>query len=546
MDQTNLNIATSRTVTTGSGYPSDAMPDGDRSASRTASFGKMRTAGYLLGAFALTACGLAAIADANRRYAPEMYQSDYMATVAEAFAGGNSFAVFDLNLNIRKLREEQFKRLAEKPPLIVLGASQWQEASADLIAKRGYMNAHVHRDYYEDVLGMVDLLVQHDRLPTDLVITIRDKIFTPVENRTDYLWLPGIPYYQDMAKRLSLEPLTFWETQPLQRPRELISMGMLYTNATRWHNAPDWPYPTKEKRLETLDILHPDGSITWSKNHLALFTQDRSRKLARAYADMSRNNPPRIDPKGVDAFDRLLAYLSVRGVRVHLAHPPFNPIFFDNVQNSPYLSGLRQVEAVARELAERHKLNIVGNFDPAALGCTAENFIDAEHSNADCLRKLLAEVANSIDLPKIPHAQPDEEKIAGLEYRSLRKIQASGWMGLERATAASVAHAPSGFTDVNRDDAATAAVPHRHATTGDASEPTHSRLRTTPPLAPRETKKPPSVKNQANARRTTPPSSALKRNTAIRRDRKLQRNRSASTASPVGLTWPGDNPRQYR
>ncbi len=501
-------------------------------------------AGYLLGALALTACGLAGISEANRRYAPEMYQSDYMATVAEAFTAGDSFAVFDLNLDIRKLREEQFKRLAEKPALIVLGASQWQEASADLIANRGYLNAHVHRDYYEDVLGMVELLVQHDRLPTDLVITIRDRMFTPVANRTDYLWLPGIPYYQDMAKRLSLEPLTLWETKPLQRPRELISLYMLHTNATRWHNAPDWPYPTRKKRLDSLDILHPDGSITWSRNHLATFTQERSRKVALAYAAMSRNNPPMIDPKGVDAFDRLLAYLGVRGVRVHLAHPPFNPVFFDHVQNSPYLDGLRQVEAVARELAQRHKLNIVGNFDPAALGCTAENFIDAEHSNADCLRKLLADVSNSIDLPTLPRTSPSEDKIARLEYRSLRKLQSSGWMGLERAASAGVSHTERG--DDNRDDATTAAVPRQLAAETAASKPTQYRLQTAQQATPREIRKSTGVRKQRSARRTAPATSAPGRNAQPRNDRGLRRARSASAATPTALTWPGDNPSQHR
>lgn len=395
---------------------------------------------YLASAFALTAASLGLVMQANRQYAPEYYEPDYMESVADAFENGESYAVFDLNINIRKLRDEQLKRLVDRPSIVVLGASQWQEAAAELLPDRGYLNAHVHRDYYEDVLGMVELLVRHDKLPKDLVITIRDRLFTPVGARTDFLWLPGVPYYQAMAKRLSLEPLGLLEAYPLQRPRELLSLPLLFANATRWHNAKDWPSPTSVRRHPTLDLLNPDGSITWSLEHQAIFTQERSRKISIAHAEANRAKPPAIDPKGVEALDRLLAFLALRGVKVHLAHPPFNPIFFDRVQDSPYMEGLRQVEAVTRELAAKHKLGLVGSFDPEPLGCTAEMFIDAEHSNAGCLRMLLAEVGNSVDLPSLPPTpQTPPAEIALRDLRSRQAVMTSGWMGTERGTRDTVA-----------------------------------------------------------------------------------------------------------
>jgi hypothetical protein len=386
---------------------------------------------YLASALAMTVGALGLVVEANRRYAPEMYRPAYMETVADAFASGEGFAVFDLNINIRKLREEQWKRLSHTPALVVLGASQWQEATASLIPDRDYLNGHVHRDYYEDVLGMVELLVRYDRLPKDLVITIRDRLFTPVGERTDYLWLPGIPYYQAMARRLGVEPLGLMETQPLQRPRELLSLPMLFGNASRWHNAIEWPDPTAKQRHEALDVLNPDGSITWSENHQALFTQQRSEKVSLAHAELNRQSPPKIDPKGVEALDRLLSYLAIRNVKVHLAHPPFNPIYWERVQGSPYMDGLRQVEAVTRELAEKHKLALVGGFDPGGLGCTEEMFIDAEHSNASCLRPLLADISRSIDLPAKPAAPGNPTAEARRALRSKQTLAASGWMGGE-------------------------------------------------------------------------------------------------------------------
>ncbi len=390
----------------------------------------------------VAAAGLSAIAATNRMYAPEMYRPGYMAGVAETLAAGENYAVFDLNINIRKLREEQLKRLADKPSIIVLGASQWQEAGEDLLPGRGYLNAHVHRDYYEDVLGMVELLVRNDKLPRDLVITLRDRIFTPVESRKDFLWLPGIPYFQAMAKRLSLPQHAVWDTYPLQRPRELLSLPMLFTNATRWHNAADWPYPTAATGHTALDLLKPDGSIRWSDAHQASFTQERARKLALEHAAGARNNPPTIDPRAVEAIDTLLSYLSLRGVKVHLAHPPFNPIYFDAVKNTPYMEGLRRVEAVTRELATKYKTGLVGGFDPSDLGCTAEMFIDAEHSQAPCLARLLADVANSIDLPTATPPQGMAE-LTRRDMRTHRVMMASGWMPTETPGPAKGAESPT-------------------------------------------------------------------------------------------------------
>jgi len=55
------------------------------------------------------------------------------------------------------------------------------------------------------------------------------------------------------------------------------------------------------------------------------------------------------------------------------------------------MGGLRKVEELTKELAAKHGLDIIGSFDPATVGCEAADYIDAEHANARCLGKLLAQ-----------------------------------------------------------------------------------------------------------------------------------------------------------
>ena len=343
---------------------------------------------YALAFLLATAVGVAAISFGNKVYAPEMYETGGMAPAAAAHAKQLNYAVFDLNLNIRALREEQLKRMTKTPDVVLLGASHWQEGHKDLLKGQDFFNAHIHRDYWEDPLGMVELLVRYDRLPKKLIISIRDNQFTPVDNRKDFLWEPGIPAYRAMAKRLGLAPENVLKTLPYDRGRALISLPMLFENFTRWYKASEKPGPTDSKHFETLDVLLPDGSIMWSNERMQLFTQDRTRAESIAFANKRQNSPPLVDPKGVEAFETLLRFLKEKGVSVYLVKPPFNPTYYDRLQGSPYAEGLQRIEALIEKFGKDHALPVFGSFNPHKLGCTSEMFIDAEHSNEICLQKV--------------------------------------------------------------------------------------------------------------------------------------------------------------
>ena len=340
-------------------------------------------------AFALaTALGMAGICYGNQSYAPEMYGEGGMAPAAIAHAKQQNYAVFDLNLNIRALREEQLKRMTKTPDVILLGASHWQEAHKDLLKGRDFFNAHIHRDYWEDPLGMVELLVRYNRLPKKLIISIRDNQFKPVEKRTDFLWEPGIPAYRAMAGRLGLKTESYVKTLPYDRARALLSLPMFFENFTRWYNASERPAASDKSNFDTLDTLLPDGSILWSNRKMMLFTPARTLSESNAFADKRKNDPSMVDPQGVEAFNALLTFLKQQGVSVYLVTPPFNPTFYDRLQGTPFAEGLAKIETLIQEIATKHSLPLFGGFNPHKLGCTADMFIDAEHSHPECLQKV--------------------------------------------------------------------------------------------------------------------------------------------------------------
>ena len=192
-----------------------------------------------------------------------------------------------------------------------------------------------------------------------------------------------------MAKRLGLEAQSYVDTLPYDRVRALFSLPMLFENFTRWYNADERPGASDEKHFETLDALLPDGSITWSSEHMALFTQERARREALAFAEKRQNDPPVVDPAGVDAFEKLLGFLKEKGVQVYLVNPPFNPIYYDRVQGSAYAEGLKRIEDTG---AENCRVTMTCHCSAVStrttLAATATMYIDAEHSNDKCLKKI--------------------------------------------------------------------------------------------------------------------------------------------------------------
>ena len=62
--------------------------------------------------------------------------------------------------------------------------------------------------------------------------------------------------------------------------------------------------------------------------------------------------------------------------------------FTTHVQGSDYVPGLDAVRKLTRDLAHKYGLHVIGEFDPAKVGCTADQYIDAEHSNPACLQKI--------------------------------------------------------------------------------------------------------------------------------------------------------------
>jgi len=326
--------------------------------------------------------GLTGVYSANKYLAPVLNNDEKIISVGKTLASGQNYLTYDLNIETRLLKRSLIEGFAEVPELAVLGASHWQEAPATLAGDVKMFNAHVHRDYFEDILGVSNMFVRVGKLPKKMQ-------FKPFHKRTDWLWVPIMKDYQEMANRLNLPVMNYYPNGMTPQVRQKISLPLLKANVERYLASPVLPKPSDLTIHPTLDTLHPDGSITWSTLHRQAFTPERARAEALSHAYAQRPFAPGIDPVGRQSVDAMLAFLKEQGVQVYLAHPPFNPIYWDAVQGSPYMDGIEDIRNMTREWSAKYDMPIIGGFDPAKTGCTSDMYIDGEHSNAECLGKII-------------------------------------------------------------------------------------------------------------------------------------------------------------
>lgn len=362
---------------------------------------------------AIVACTLVVlwlgVIAANAALNPLIYGTSGHARVARLFETGHDYAVFDVNFDIRALRRAHVQQMTRTPDFVVIGASHWQEAHAELVPNQRFYNAHVHRDYVEDILAGAELFLANNRLPKTLVISIRDLTFLPVHERTDERWLSYVPEYKQMALRLGLAAHPWWQTLHWRKWIDLLSLRAAWDGGWQMLLADDRPGPTNAVILDYLDIVRRSGSVLWSQQHLEMFTEERA--LREANQDMAfwRTQDIAVDPDAVEALNRLLGLLREEGVRVVLALPPFHPVYYAGVRGTAYWDGLDRVAQIVADLAAKHRLDVIGSFDATAVGCDATMFIDSNHSNAACLKRIL----DQIPAPGSAGAEMPGRQIAG-------------------------------------------------------------------------------------------------------------------------------------
>lgn len=75
-----------------------------------------------------------------------------------------------------------------------------------------------------------------------------------------------------------------------------------------------------------------------------------------------------------------------------LAQTPFHPTFYDGITSTQFGQTLGRIQTIGDEFAKKYGIQIVGSFNPHALGCPKEEFIDWHHGTPKCLENVFQQI----------------------------------------------------------------------------------------------------------------------------------------------------------
>jgi hypothetical protein len=321
---------------------------------------------------------------------PLTFRASALREVASVLETGSNFAIDDPNIDFRGLRREHLRLMKARPDVVIFAGSRFEVASAATFPGQSFYNAFGHNDYFEDLLAITALLEETGKLPKTLVLSVRHLTFRPIAARETDEWRRFADEYRRMAEVLGLPAASFRDTFSLDHYLSLFSIEYLKHGIAHATMQASLPYgPTTQTSAEDRDILHPDGSLTFSKKHVGSFSPESAREesagRARNLSKRKATLPTEADARALGA---LLAYLKSKGVQPVIAVTPHHPTFWDGVVNENYGRTLTQLEAATREIAAKANVPFVGSFDPRAAGCSESSFRDYIHLDEACLKAI--------------------------------------------------------------------------------------------------------------------------------------------------------------
>lgn len=331
---------------------------------------------------------------ANYLLNPLTFRASALRDAAQILNRGQNFALDDPNIDFRGLRREQVRLMSAKPDVVIFAGSRFEVASANTFPGQSFANTFGHNDYFEDLLAITALLEESDKLPKTLVMSLRHLSFKPIKSRETDEWRMFSGEYERMAQKLGIPVVSFRERFPFGHYASMFSVELLKHGVSTAMMKTSLPYgaTTQSSDVER-DILHADGSLTFSKKHIGTFSADAARAESAAQATkLAKRKATLPNDEDAKSLEKLLRYLQSKNVQAVIAITPHHPAFWDAVANEPYGQTLAQLEAATKAIVQKAGAVFVGSFNPQAAGCKESSFRDYIHLDEACLKTIFDQI----------------------------------------------------------------------------------------------------------------------------------------------------------
>lgn len=321
-----------------------------------------------------------------------IYRNDSV-KIANSIIEGNYTRFGSGNCNERRIKAEIIENMPDRVDCVIVGPSTVGYIDSEMVGEELFVNLGVSSSDLYDIMAQFGLMDIYGK-KYDRVIFCVDNYFF------DEKFYEGFTHHDEYKAyaEYMIDRISGKQTSAPQRNRmAVIKSGMSQLFSVTYFQAAvdvinnngiydllfreDWSVNPDEYQDS---CFRPDASTMQSDATLNA-TVDDVIKHAKEYDleyCLSKGERPTEYSKTI--FEETIAYLLSEGVDVDLFLSPFSPALYERMDLSQYPM-VTEVEDFAREMSACYSLDIIGSYNPEAVGIGNEAFSDGRHIKEFCI-----------------------------------------------------------------------------------------------------------------------------------------------------------------
>lgn len=306
------------------------------------------------------------------------------------------------NYNERLVQKFYVEGVDHRIDIVVIGSSRTMQIRAKFFPGRSFFNSSVSGAFFEDCMAIYQMYRRRSLLPCTIVLGLDPWMFGRVEGdswksvESDYREIEAIMTGRsspaDRFALLELLPAKYLELASPSYFQEALRhfLKMRKDRATQIPRTVDY-WPTDDMDQEG-PVKLSDGSLMYPK---AFRCADTAAVRANVFSEVGHlherwccAHATRLDDGQVDKIERFISLMRNDGVRVVLFLSPFHPVAYQFMTNSDRFKGVIEAQQLVERLATLNGIQWIGSYNPADVGLTDEDFLDAVHPKDSGVRRL--------------------------------------------------------------------------------------------------------------------------------------------------------------
>lgn len=301
------------------------------------------------------------------------------------------------NYDERLVQKYYVEGLSVPPEILILGSSRCLQIGSWVFPGRRVFNHSVAGATLEDDLAVYGLYRFKGLQPARVILGVDPWVF----NKANYpVWSSLGPEAKAMAHALTSagKPAAGRWRLPA-RYRALCSLSYFQESAklgTAWlRAAPEARrrgYTVSDETVDDGLTKRPDGSLSYARSFRSR-SPEEVRQDAIAYVSRDSvyglDSFTQLDPETTQLFESFIEMLQQDGVEVWLVLPPYHPVTYALLIESPQYRIVADVQQYLEQVAQKKHLVLLGGYDSGALHLTDADFLDGMHPTASAMARLI-------------------------------------------------------------------------------------------------------------------------------------------------------------